>query len=328
LGAEWHYSKGDERLGPISTDELKAMAADGRLSPEDLIWREGQKDWVPARSAKGLFPVGGPPPLPKGDAAAPPPLPARAHHSRSGWAGRIPKWAYAAGGAGGILFLVAILAIVFRGSGKGSENNRSSEAKTRYGHTSSPRHEPRTSTPARSTEDLLVGIWHGRAEAGNGVTSEVMAWYFSNGKAQAKAWNTQGSVTTPAVIVEGTWSLSGDRLTEKYEGLPQAVSKVHSVNERKMIATDLNVNQTVTYSRIPQSKWDSVQAMTPAQLQAASQARLPPGVHDAELWARVQRECSALSDVEKLTTYQMLLIKKQSDQRMKASREMFAPIGQ
>jgi len=331
MASKWFYSKvgSDEKLGPIDTPELKAMAKDGRLSPEDLIWKEGMPKWMPAWRTRGLFPVGGPPALPKAD-ASPPPLPARAHHSRPGWAGRIPKWAYVAGGASGVLLVMVIvaLALALRGSGKGSGNIRSSEANTRYGHASSPRHEPNTSSAAPSTEDLLVGIWHGRAEAGNGVTGEVMARYFSNGKAQAKAWNSQGGVTTPAVIAEGTWTLSGDRLIEKYAGLPQAVSKIHSVDERKMVATDLNVNQTVTYSRVPQSTWDSVQAMTPAQMQAASQARLPPGVHDAELWARVQRECSALSDVEKRSTYEMLRIKKEADQRARAMREMFAPIGQ
>jgi hypothetical protein len=72
----WHYSKGGERLGPVPEDELKAMAADGRLSPDDMIWRAGMKNWAPARTAKGLFAsTTVPPPLPSGS-AAPPPLPA------------------------------------------------------------------------------------------------------------------------------------------------------------------------------------------------------------------------------------------------------------
>ncbi len=53
------------------------MASDGRLAPADLIWCEGKTaSWVPARSAKGLFPQqAGPPPLLSQD-AGPPPLPA------------------------------------------------------------------------------------------------------------------------------------------------------------------------------------------------------------------------------------------------------------
>ncbi len=70
----WYYSVAgsNERLGPVSDAELRAMVADGRLTTDSLIWKEGMAEWVPASSAKGLFPQqAGPPPIPQ----SPPPLP-------------------------------------------------------------------------------------------------------------------------------------------------------------------------------------------------------------------------------------------------------------
>ena len=65
----WYYSKNDEKIGPISSAELKKIASEGQLLPTDLVWREGMEDWKPASNIKGLFtqPVAssGPPPVPK-----------------------------------------------------------------------------------------------------------------------------------------------------------------------------------------------------------------------------------------------------------------------
>jgi len=52
---QWYYAKGDRQLGPVGTAELKQLAASGSLEPQDLIWREGMDDWVPAENVKGLF---------------------------------------------------------------------------------------------------------------------------------------------------------------------------------------------------------------------------------------------------------------------------------
>jgi uncharacterized RDD family membrane protein YckC len=80
---EWFVGKGGQKSGPFSSEQLKRMAQSGQISPEDLIWRQGLKDWIPARELKGLFSPragasGGPvPPGPPGGrqkrAAAPPP---------------------------------------------------------------------------------------------------------------------------------------------------------------------------------------------------------------------------------------------------------------
>jgi len=240
MSAEWHYSKGDQRLGPISTEELRAMAADGRLSPKDLIWREGQKSWVPARSAKGLFPkTDGPPPLPQAD-TAPPPLPAADTPTSDdaqpkGWWAKFTsdKEPWDSGTLAGLI--VGTVLIPFIGIGAGIFGLTKKAKKTQGG--------------------ILLAVGIG-----------VMVLFLAT-------MNEEGT--------SGGGYAGGGRSSAR------------------------------------------------APLRApAPRNQLPPGIHDAELWARVQRECSAMSDVEKRAAYEMLRIKKESDQRAKASREMFAPIGQ
>lgn len=68
MATEWHYSFGGEQFGPVSAAELQELAANGCLSPNDLVWREGMSDWAPARKVRGLFPdvlPEPPPPTPK-----------------------------------------------------------------------------------------------------------------------------------------------------------------------------------------------------------------------------------------------------------------------
>ncbi len=57
MSTQWYYAINGERGGPISAGELKALADQGRLRPDDLIWKEGMSEWCPARVAKGLFPA-------------------------------------------------------------------------------------------------------------------------------------------------------------------------------------------------------------------------------------------------------------------------------
>ena len=63
-------SKGGQQQGPVSSKQLKQMAATGQLQPTDLVWKEGMEQWVAASSIKGLFaattstPPPPPPPMP------------------------------------------------------------------------------------------------------------------------------------------------------------------------------------------------------------------------------------------------------------------------
>jgi hypothetical protein len=53
--AEWHYSRGNEQHGPVSSAQLKQLAASGQLLPTDLIWKDGMPGWLAAGKIKGLF---------------------------------------------------------------------------------------------------------------------------------------------------------------------------------------------------------------------------------------------------------------------------------
>lgn len=52
---EWFYTRGSKRFGPVSATELRQLADHGELAAEELVWREGMEQWVPARRVKGLF---------------------------------------------------------------------------------------------------------------------------------------------------------------------------------------------------------------------------------------------------------------------------------
>lgn len=53
----WYYARGDSEQGPISTAQIKALAAAGALRREDLVWKEGMENWLPARDVDELFPT-------------------------------------------------------------------------------------------------------------------------------------------------------------------------------------------------------------------------------------------------------------------------------
>lgn len=52
---QWHYSRNGQENGPVSSSELKQLAARGQLQPTDTVWREGLKGWIPASKVNGLF---------------------------------------------------------------------------------------------------------------------------------------------------------------------------------------------------------------------------------------------------------------------------------
>ena len=56
----------------MSFDDLKAVATAGKLGEDDLVWKEGTADWVPARTVTDLLPQPATPPVPPPKPAAPP----------------------------------------------------------------------------------------------------------------------------------------------------------------------------------------------------------------------------------------------------------------
>jgi hypothetical protein len=56
VNADWFYSAGDTRQGPVTELELRRLAMDGKLKPSDLVWKDGMPDWVEARTVEAVFP--------------------------------------------------------------------------------------------------------------------------------------------------------------------------------------------------------------------------------------------------------------------------------
>ena len=76
----WYYARDGAQTGPVSFDDLKAAVGAGQIRPDDLVWREGTPDWVPAKAVPGLIAApaapSSPPPSPSRPAApAVPPRP-------------------------------------------------------------------------------------------------------------------------------------------------------------------------------------------------------------------------------------------------------------
>jgi hypothetical protein len=48
----WYYLLDDETHGPVPVAQLRRLLQSGELGPDTLVWCQGMKDWVPARSFK------------------------------------------------------------------------------------------------------------------------------------------------------------------------------------------------------------------------------------------------------------------------------------
>ncbi len=53
--SQWYYLVNGEQMGPISSEQLKQLATDGKVTQDTHVWREGLDDWKPARLVQGLF---------------------------------------------------------------------------------------------------------------------------------------------------------------------------------------------------------------------------------------------------------------------------------
>jgi GYF domain 2 len=80
MASQWYVVQGNDDLGPMTTDELKRLAADGKIGPRDLVRKEGVSRWVLASAVDGLLsaPVARPsltpaPPSPPRPVEPPPP---------------------------------------------------------------------------------------------------------------------------------------------------------------------------------------------------------------------------------------------------------------
>lgn len=55
MATEWYVFKNNNRLGPFSSADLRKLAANGSITPEDLVWKDGINGWIPAKNIKALF---------------------------------------------------------------------------------------------------------------------------------------------------------------------------------------------------------------------------------------------------------------------------------
>jgi hypothetical protein len=53
--ANWFWAEGDKRNGPVAPAAIARLVADGKLGPDDLIWKEGMPDWIPVRKVPALM---------------------------------------------------------------------------------------------------------------------------------------------------------------------------------------------------------------------------------------------------------------------------------
>lgn len=57
MASQWHVGRGGQSTGPYTTEQLREMAAAARISPGDLVWKEGMAEWADCATVQGLFPA-------------------------------------------------------------------------------------------------------------------------------------------------------------------------------------------------------------------------------------------------------------------------------
>ncbi len=53
--AVWYFADGDAERGPVTEMQVRALIGTNNLTRDDLVWKEGMEDWVPAGEVPGLF---------------------------------------------------------------------------------------------------------------------------------------------------------------------------------------------------------------------------------------------------------------------------------
>ncbi|HSY42529.1 MAG TPA: RDD family protein [Candidatus Acidoferrum sp.] len=49
----WFYVEQGKQNGPLSDEQFNEMVANGKITPDTLVWHEGMANWVPCREVKG-----------------------------------------------------------------------------------------------------------------------------------------------------------------------------------------------------------------------------------------------------------------------------------
>lgn len=56
-GQQWYYAKGGKQMGPVSAEQIAAMAASGQISGADYVWTQGMQNWAPFSQMQQHFPA-------------------------------------------------------------------------------------------------------------------------------------------------------------------------------------------------------------------------------------------------------------------------------
>jgi hypothetical protein len=154
--ARWFLARNKQRLGPYSSSQLKQLADEGNIIPDDMILKEGRQKWVNAGTVKGLFTANPPAPAPSElpvlepltiQESAPDPFGSFAFPSSPGAAyARHPRqnnsWLLIVGGAAAAFLAVIIVTVIIltrggdqktvdAGSGNNVENDSDRAADAR-----------------------------------------------------------------------------------------------------------------------------------------------------------------------------------------------------
>ncbi len=267
----WYFSKGDssDRQGPISTDELRAKAASGEIHRDDLIRKDGMADWVPASSAKGLFPAEAPappplpssssgpssppsqpvpPPLPQGSAARSTGRPRRSASSQSQISGSgLPSWALGAGIAAAIIVGLAAY-YGWRGGGA---------ARRGSGGTVRPDTQPSMNMADLPPPDvdprLLVGSWTFLQVDAAGVAHAMTMALRPDGRfsTEMKSIARSGAILESGNL-SGYWRVSGTTLWLSKAGVvPEIANEIVEATGKSLTLRDASTGMLKPFERPP-----------------------------------------------------------------------------
>jgi GYF domain 2 len=55
MASEWYIARDGNKVGPLSSAQLRELAKTGQLKPADMLWKKGKEKWVTASTINGLF---------------------------------------------------------------------------------------------------------------------------------------------------------------------------------------------------------------------------------------------------------------------------------
>ena len=110
--AQWYYLVNNQQQGPISSEQLKELSANGTVTPQTYVWREGLDDWKPANMVQGLFGQAGAPAGEALQASMPQSPPAQATASSSYPSASYPVGAVDTGPNAGLYLGLSIGALI------------------------------------------------------------------------------------------------------------------------------------------------------------------------------------------------------------------------